>query len=166
MLIDGLESWLLVVDYLVVDYFVVGYLVVDYSAVWTLILLVPKFISAMWISLYDSSLKGVEYYGTVCGYHGNRQFGCEEAEIAEECGKKKGGDSSCVCNVCVCECMKAMTVVKRECCWVHRKHVKGFCLYNPEKNERSSVLTQCVTLLSFMAVLFHVRCCPAAAVWV
>lgn len=118
----------------------------------------------MWISLYDASLKGGKYYGTVCGYHGNRHFGCEEAERAEVCGKKKGGDSSGVCTVCVCECMKAMTVVKIECCWVHRKHVKGFCLYDPEKNERSSVLTHYVTLLNFMAVLFRVRCCPAAAV--
>ncbi|KAL1272773.1 hypothetical protein QQF64_028635 [Cirrhinus molitorella] len=26
-------------------------------------------------------------------YHGNRHFGCEEAEIAEESGKKKGSNS-------------------------------------------------------------------------
>lgn len=71
-----------------------------------------KVISALWISPYDASLKGGKYYGTVCGYHGNRHFGCAEAELAEECGKKKGGDTSSVCMcmwVCeIFECMKAM----------------------------------------------------------
>lgn len=57
-----------------------------------------------------------------CGYHGNRHFGCEEAEIAEQCGKRRRAERQAVCG-CECKCMKAMAEVKRECCWVHRKHV-------------------------------------------
>lgn len=62
----------------------------------------------MWMSLYDASLKGVKYYDTMCGYHGNRHFGFEEATIAEECGKRRGAErQACVCE---CECVKSLSV--------------------------------------------------------
>lgn len=121
----------------------------------------------MWICLNDASLKGGKYYGTVCGYHGNRHLGCEEAEITEECWKRH---KWCVC-VCsrVCksfECMKAITVVKRTCCWPHKRQVKRHCLYDPNKNERSSVITHYATLLNITAAPLYVWSCLAAAVWV
>jgi len=48
----------------------------------------------------------------MCGYHGNRHFGIEEAAIAEECGKRKGEGRVCVC-VFECECVKSLSVWKQ-----------------------------------------------------